>query len=115
MEKMTCQYHHINYIIIGKGSPESLLAFIEILQEELIQAKVLPQNYDFESHKELVAMQPGDVPITYADTKELEKEINFKPNTPLREELKKFVKWYKEWKKGQPAVSFFFTTIFQKN
>lgn len=82
---------------IGKGSPENLLDFINILQEQLIEAKVLPQNYDFESHKELVAMQPGDVPITYADTKKLEKDFNFKPNTPLREGLKKFAKWYKEY------------------
>lgn len=73
---------------IGKGSPENLLDFVQILQEELIEAKVLPKSYDFESHKELVAMQPGDVPITYADTKKLEEEINFKPNTSLREGLK---------------------------
>ena len=82
---------------IGKGSPENLLDFVQILQEELIEAKVLPKSYDFESHKELVAMQPGDVPITYADTKKLEEEINFKPNTSLREGLKKFAKWYKEY------------------
>ena len=82
---------------IGKGNPESLLEFIEILQEELIEAEVLPKNYDFESHKELIAMQPGDVPITYADTKKLEEDINFKPSTSLREGLKKFAKWYKEY------------------
>ena len=82
---------------IGKGNPESLLEFIEILQEELIEAEILPKNYDFESHKELVAMQPGDVPITYADTKKLEEDINFKPSTSLREGLKKFAKWYKEY------------------
>ncbi len=82
---------------IGKGSPVNLLDFIEILQEELIEAKVLPKSYDFEAHKELVAMQPGDVPITYADTKKLEEAINFKPSTPLREGLKKFAKWYKEY------------------
>ena len=82
---------------IGKGSPENLLDFIEILQEELIEAKVLPKSYDFETHKELVAMQPGDVPITYANTKKLEEAINFKPSTPLREGLKKFAKWYKEY------------------
>lgn len=82
---------------IGKGKPESLLEFIEILQEELIEAKVLPENYDFESHKELVAMQPGDVAVTFADTKKLEEEIKFKPNTPLRKGLKEFAKWYKEY------------------
>lgn len=82
---------------IGKGSPKNLLDFINILQEELIEAKVLPKNYDFESHKELIAMQSGDVPITYADTKKLEEDINFKPSTTLREGLKKFAKWYKEY------------------
>ena len=82
---------------IGNSSPESLLDFVNILQEELIRAEVLPKNYDFEAHKELVAMQPGDVPITYADTIPLEKEFGFKPNTPLREGLRKFAKWYKEF------------------
>ena len=82
---------------IGKGQPENLLDFINILQEELIEAKVLPQNYDFEIHKELVAMQPGDVPITYADTKQMEDDMNFKPSTSLREGLKKFAKWYKDY------------------
>ena len=77
--------------------PENLLDFINILQEELIEAKVLPQNYDFEIHKELVAMQPGDVPITYADTKQMEDDMNFKPSTSLREGLKKFAKWYKNY------------------
>lgn len=80
---------------IGNSNPENLLDFVNILQEELIRAGVLPQDYDFEAHKELVAMQPGDVPITYADTKPLEKEFGFKPNTPLREGLKKFAEWYK--------------------
>ena len=67
------------------------------MQEELIRAEVLPKDYDFEAHKELVAMQPGDVPITYADTTQLEKEFGFKPNTPLREGLRKFAEWYKEF------------------
>ena len=82
---------------IGNSNPENLLDFVNILQEELIRAKVLPQDYDFEAHKELVAMQPGDVPITYADTTPLEKEFGFKPNTPLREGLRKFAEWYKEF------------------
>lgn len=80
---------------IGNSNPENLLDFVNILQEELIRAGVLPQDYDFEAHKELVAMQPGDVPITYADTTPLEKEFGFKPNTPLREGLRKFAEWYK--------------------
>lgn len=82
---------------IGNSNPENLLDFVNILQEELIRAGVLPKDYDFESHKELVAMQPGDVPITYADTTPLEKEFGFKPNTPLREGLRKFAEWYKEF------------------
>ena len=80
---------------IGNSNPENLLEFVNILQEELIRAKVLPEDYDFEAHKELVAMQPGDVPITYADTTPLEKDFGFKPNTPLREGLRKFAEWYK--------------------
>lgn len=82
---------------IGNGHPENLLDFVRILQEELIRAKVLPENYDFESHKELVAMQPGDVPITYADTKKLEDDYGYKPNTDLRTGLRKFAEWYKEF------------------
>lgn len=82
---------------LGNSNPENLLDFVNILQEELIRAKVLPQDYDFKAHKELVAMQPGDVPITYADTTPLEKEFGFKPNTPLREGLRKFAEWYKEF------------------
>lgn len=82
---------------IGKGKPENLLDFINILQEELIKAEVLPKNYNFEIHKELVAMQQGDVPITYADTKQMEEDINFKPSTSLREGLKEFAKWYKKY------------------
>ncbi len=82
---------------IGNSNPENLLDFVTILQEELIRAKVLPADYDFEAHKELVAMQPGDVPITYADTTPLEKDYGFKPNTPLREGLRKFAEWYKDF------------------
>lgn len=82
---------------IGNSNPENLLDFVNILQEELIRAGVLPQDYDFESHKELVAMQPGDVPITYADTMPLERDFGFKPNTSLREGLRKFAEWYKEF------------------
>lgn len=79
---------------IGNSKPENLLDFVQILQEELIRAKVLPENYDFEAHKELVAMQPGDIPITYADTSALENDLGFKPSTPLREGLRKFAEWY---------------------
>lgn len=84
---------------IGNSNPENLLDFVTILQEELIRAKVLPENYDFESHKKLVPMQAGDVPITYADTKPLEKDFGFKPNTSLREGLRKFAEWYKKFYK----------------
>lgn len=80
---------------IGNSNPENLLDFVQILQEELIKAGVLPEDYDFESHKELVPMQPGDVPITYADTSPLEKDYGFKPTTSLREGLRKFSEWYK--------------------
>ena len=79
---------------IGNNSPENLLNFVQILQEELIRAKVLPQDYDFESHKELVPMQPGDVPVTYADTTPLEQDFGFKPSTPLRQGLRAFAEWY---------------------
>lgn len=82
---------------IGNSSPENLLDFVEILQEELVRANVLPEDYDFEAHKELVAMQPGDVPVTYADTTPLEHEFGFKPNTSIREGLRKFAEWYKEF------------------
>lgn len=82
---------------IGNGHPENLLDFVQILQEELIRAGVLPKDYDFESHKELVPMQPGDVPVTYADTTPLERDYGFKPNTSLREGLRKFAEWYKEF------------------
>lgn len=80
---------------IGNSNPENLLDFVTILQEELIKAEVLPADYDFEAHKKLVPMQPGDVPVTYADTSALERDMGFKPNTPLREGLRKFAQWYK--------------------
>ena len=79
---------------IGNSHPENLLDFVDILQQELIRAKVLPEDYDFEAHKELVAMQPGDVPVTYADTEPLERDYGFKPRTTLREGLRRFAEWY---------------------
>lgn len=79
---------------IGNNSPENLLDFVTILQEELVRAGVLPENYDFEAHKELVPMQPGDVPVTYADTSALEEDFGFKPSTSLREGLRRFAEWY---------------------
>ena len=79
---------------IGNNSPENLLDFVSILQEELIRAKVLPQNYDFEAHKELVPMRPGDVSVTYADTTPLEQDFGFKPSTSLRDGLRAFAEWY---------------------
>lgn len=82
---------------IGNSNPENLLDFVDILQQELISAEVLPEDYDFEAHKELVPMQAGDVPITYADTSALERDFGFKPSTSLREGLRKFAKWYKEF------------------
>ncbi len=82
---------------IGNNSPENLLDFVDILQQELIRAGVLPADYDFEAHKELVPMQPGDVPITYADTTALERDFGFKPNTSLREGLRRFAEWYREF------------------
>ena len=82
---------------IGNSNPESLLDFVDILQQELIQVGVLPKNYDFEAHKELVPMQPGDVPVTYADTSALERDFDFKPRTSLREGLRRFAEWYKEF------------------
>ena len=85
---------------IGNNNPENLLDFVSILQEELVRAGVLPADYDFEAHKELVPMQPGDVPITYADTTPLEEEFGFKPSTPLREGLRRFARWYGEYRKG---------------
>ena len=85
---------------IGNSNPENLLDFVQILSEELVRAGVLPSDYDFEAHKELVAMQPGDVPVTYADTSALERDFGFKPHTPLREGLRKFAEWYKEFYMG---------------
>lgn len=82
---------------IGNSHPENLLEFVSILQEELIRAGVLPEDYDFEPHKELVAMQPGDVPVTYADTTPLEEDFGYKPSTPLRDGLRNFAEWYKEY------------------
>lgn len=82
---------------IGNNQPENLLEFVDILQQELIRAGVLPADYDFESHKELVPMQPGDVPVTYADTTPLEQDFDFKPNTSLREGLRNFTEWYADF------------------
>ena len=82
---------------IGNSNPENLLDFVQILSEELVSAGVLPADYDFEAHKELVPMQPSDVPVTYADTAPLERDFGFKPATPLREGLRKFARWYQEF------------------
>ena len=82
---------------IGNGQPVNLLEFVDILQQELVSAEVLPDDYNFDAHKKLVPMQPGDVPITYADTSELENDFNFRPKTSLREGLKNFAKWYKKF------------------
>lgn len=82
---------------IGNNNPENLLDFVNILQQELVSAGVLPQDYDFEAHKKLVPMQAGDVPITYADTSALEEDFGFKPNTSLRDGLSQFARWYKEF------------------
>lgn len=82
---------------IGNSNPENLLDFVQILSEELVRAGVLPTDYDFEAHKELAPMQPGDVPVTFADTEPLERDFGFKPHTPLREGLRKFAEWYKEF------------------
>lgn len=84
---------------IGNQNPENLLDFVQILSEELVKAGVLPENYDFEAHKELVAMQPGDVPVTYADTSALERDFDYKPSTSLREGLRNFAEWYAEFYK----------------
>lgn len=84
---------------IGNQNPENLLDFVQILSEELVRAGVLPENYDFDVHKELVAMQPGDVPVTYADTSALERDFDYKPSTSLREGLRNFAEWYAEFYK----------------
>ena len=86
---------------IGGGQPENLLDFVQTLQEELLRAGVLPQDYDFEAHKKLVPMQPGDVPVTYADTTALERDFGFTPKITLREGLRKFAEWYKEYQGGK--------------
>lgn len=86
---------------IGNSNPENLLDFVQILSEELVRAGVLPTDYDFEAHKELVPMQPGDVPVTFADTEPLERDFGFKPHTPLREGLRKFAQWYKKFYTGE--------------
>lgn len=86
---------------IGNNSPENLLDFVTILQEELVRAGVLPNDYDFEAHKELVPMQPGDVPVTYADTTPLEQDFGFKPNTSLRDGLRYFAEWYAKYYKNR--------------
>jgi len=82
---------------IGNSNPENLLDFVQILSEELVYAGVLPADYDFEAHKELIPMQPGDVPVTFADTEPLERDFGFKPHTPLRDGLRKFAEWYKKF------------------
>ena len=82
---------------IGNNHPENLLDFVQILQEELVRAGVLPKEYDFEAHKERVRMQAGDVPVTYADTSALERDFGFKPQTSLREGLRRFAEWYSEY------------------
>ena len=82
---------------IGGGTPENLLDYIQTLQEELVRAKVLPEDYNFDAHKKLVPMQPGDVPVTFADSKGLEEDYGFKPSIGIREGLRKFAKWYKEY------------------
>ena len=82
---------------IGNNQPENLLTFVDILQQELVRAQVLPQDYDFEAHKQLVPMQPGDVPVTFADTTALERDFGFKPKTPLRDGLRAFAEWYHDF------------------
>ena len=82
---------------IGGGQPENLLDYISTLQEELVRATVLPEDYDFEGHRELVGMQPGDVPVTYADSEALERDYGFTPKIGIREGLRKFAEWYKEY------------------
>ena len=85
---------------IGGGQPENLLDFVATLQEELVRAGVLPEDYDFEAHRELVGMQPGDVPVTYADSTALEQDYGFRPKIGIREGLRAFAEWYKEYYKG---------------
>lgn len=92
---MVCPFPPYKVYNIGNSSPESLLDFVDILQQELIAAGVLPEDYDFAAHKRLAPMQPGDVPVTYADTSALEEDFGLKPATPLREGLRSFARWYK--------------------
>lgn len=82
---------------LGNGQPVNLLEFVNVLQEELIRAEVLPADYDFDAHKKFLPMQAGDVPVTFADTSDFERDFNFKPSTPLRSGLRKFVEWYKNF------------------
>ena len=84
---------------IGGGTPENLLDFISVLQEELVRAGVLPADYDFEAHRQLVPMQPGDVPVTYADSAGLEKDYGFRPSVGIRQGLRSFAEWYRNWQK----------------
>lgn len=90
---------HIRFINIGNSCPENLLDFVQVLYEELLAAGVLPADYDFDAHKEFVPMQLGDVPTTYADTIPLERDFGFKPSTSLRDGLRRFAHWYKEFYK----------------
>ena len=94
---MDCQYHHMLFITLVIVILKISSILYVFLSEELVSAGVLPEDYNFENHKELVAMQPGDVPVTYADTSALEEDFGFKPNTSLREGLRKFAIWYKEF------------------
>jgi UDP-glucuronate 4-epimerase len=91
---------------IGNNHPENLLEFVQILEQELKRAEVLPQNYNLDSHKKLVGMQPGDVEVTYADISELERDFGFRPVIPLREGIRRFARWYKEYNKGKGGVKF---------
>ena len=85
---------------IGGGQPENLLDYVTTLQEELVRARILPEDYDFEGHRKLVEMQPGDVPLTYADSEALERDFGFTPQTTIREGLRKFAEWYKQYYQG---------------
>lgn len=87
--------HPYNVYNIGNNQPENLLDFVDILQQELVSSGVLSEDYDFEAHKELVAIQSGDIPVTYADTTPLEQDFGFKPDASLRDGLRSFAKWYK--------------------
>ena len=92
---------------IGNNNPENLLDFVDVLCQELIRANVLPEDYDLEAHKELVPMQPGDVPVTYADTSALERDFGFRPSTPLREGLRRFAEWYAEFYGAEKVIAHF--------